>query len=164
MKKTILDVYSPLEGVVKFVLKTPSDYGYRVYVTYKNCILMFAHLSEIFVKEGQTVDAGTVLGLMGNTGYGGDVHLHVSAFNKRAQKLTAEYAMDPTFILKLAKHVCTNTLVSNPYGSKYCNPKLKSHEGIDFSGHKPITGWDTDSIGPLHQDYLLQEKHPEFYN
>lgn len=157
-----LDIYSPFDGKIKYALRTKSDYGYRLYIEYDQCIMMFAHLEDFYVKEGQEVKAGEVIGKMGNTGYGSGTHLHVSAFSKRSPKLTAEWAVDPTFYLKLSKVYITNTKVSNPFGSKYRNPKLKIHEGLDF-GTELIPGWEKGNIDPLYQDYLLKEKHPEYY-
>lgn len=40
----------------------------------------FSHMSQIFVKPGQWVTAGTVLGKMGSTGFSTGVHLHWEAF------------------------------------------------------------------------------------
>lgn len=159
------DVYSPLDGTVKFALKTVSDYGRRLYIEYDSCILLFAHLEELYVKAGDVITAGQLIGKMGTTGFGGDIHLHISQFNKRAKKLTAEFTTDPTFTLKMAPYYVTNTKVSNPYKSKYHNPKLTFHEGIDFSGNKGnlIKGWETIKIDPLYQDYLIRSKHPEYF-
>jgi hypothetical protein len=164
MQKNKYDIYSPYQGKVKYALKdTNSDYGKRIYIEYPMVTLMFGHLNKIFVKENDIVDAGQLIGEMGNTGYSPSLHLHVSAFLPRTKELTAKYTVDPTIHLKLAPYWVTNTLVSNPYRSKYCNPKLDFHEGIDFSGTKFIKDWDTVKIDPLRQDMLLKKDHPEFY-
>ena len=162
MKKDKYDVYSPMKGKVKYTLKTKSDYGNRLYIDFGKCIMMFAHLSIFYVKEGQEVEAGELIGEMGETGYSEGIHLHISAFSKYTKTLTAKDATDPTYFLQLADYYPTNTKVSNPYGSKYCNPKLKKHEGIDM-GTKLILGWEDTKINPLTQDYLVKEKHPEFF-
>ena len=160
------EVYSPFEkGTVKYVLKdTNSAYGRRVYIAYELCILMFAHLESVNVKEGQEIRGDEVIGTIGNTGYdiNSAYHLHVSAFPTNPKKLTAMFTVDPTFFLKLAPFYCTNTLVSNGYGSKYCNPKLKKHEGIDF-GLTPIANYETERIEPLYQDYRLRRDYKEDY-
>jgi len=150
MNKHKLDVYSPAKGVVKYALKDlKSDYGRRVYIEYDTCIMLFAHLESFIVREGQEIRPGELLGTMGNTGYGDDVHL--------------EYAIDPTFFLKLSAHYVTNSKISNGFGSKYCNPKLKGHEGVDYSGTNMITGWTEKVIDPLFQDYRLKNMYPEEY-
>jgi len=161
--KELLDIYSPMKGKVKYALPAgTSAYGNRVYITYDTCILMFAHLDEFFVKVGQEVSAGELIGKMGNTGYSPSTHLHVSAFNLRARKLTASYTVDPTYILELADYYCVNTLCSNGFGSKYCNPKLVSHEGIDFSGIHAIDNYQ-GTINPLTQDYRVKANYPGDY-
>jgi hypothetical protein len=161
------DIYSPLQGKVQYALQdTKSAYGRRLYIEYDKCILMFAHLNELYVKEGDIVEPFMLLAQMGSTGYSPSKHLHVSAFSKRAKELTALYTMDPTYILKLAPAYVTNTKVSNGYNSRFCNPKLEKHEGIDFSGNKDnlITGWDSKDIDPLSQNYRTKRTHPEEYD
>ena len=45
------------------------DHGYGVYSGY-------AHFSQIHVTRGQTITAGQVLGMSGNTGRSSGAHLH----------------------------------------------------------------------------------------
>jgi murein DD-endopeptidase MepM/ murein hydrolase activator NlpD len=165
VSKNKYDVYAPLAGTIKYALKSKSDYGYRIYLETQEGTFMFAHLESFAVKEGDVIEAGDTLGVMGSTGYGleGARHLHMSYFLPTAKKLTAAYATDPTFVLQLAECYPTNTKVSNGYGSKYCNPKLEKHEGIDFSAVHTIEGWKNKRIDPLFQDYRVKEKYPEEY-
>lgn len=52
-------------------------YGNVVVVEDKNgCAHIYAHLHEVFVKTGQTINKGTVVGLQGNTGDSFGAHLH----------------------------------------------------------------------------------------
>ena len=74
MERKELDVYSPYNGVVKYALKTKSDYGIRVYAEYDECILMFGHLENYYIKEGDILDVGTVIGKIGNTGFSQQPH------------------------------------------------------------------------------------------
>jgi hypothetical protein len=41
----------------------------------------FAHLSAVFVKEGDAVNTGDVIGRMGNTGQSTGAHLHIDCVN-----------------------------------------------------------------------------------
>ena len=47
----------------------------------------------------------------------------------------ASTAIDPTNYIEKYGYPC-RTKITNPYGSKKCNPKLKKHEGIDFSSYR----------------------------
>lgn len=52
-------------------------YGYRVEVDHGNALVTrYAHLSRIFVREGQVVTPGQPLGAVGSTGRSTGAHLH----------------------------------------------------------------------------------------
>jgi murein DD-endopeptidase MepM/ murein hydrolase activator NlpD len=53
----------------------------------------YAHLSQVFVKPGQWVQQGTVIGLVGSTGNSTGPHLHFEALQATSEGMTA---MDPT--------------------------------------------------------------------
>lgn len=55
--------------------------SYLVHVNGQNYGILFAHLSAVYVSEGQIVHPGTVLGLTGNTGASTGPHLHVETIN-----------------------------------------------------------------------------------
>ena len=72
------------ESVVKFVgYQNPDDpsvgYGLLLdaWVPSLNKMFRFAHLSEVAVKAGDTIDAGEVLGKSGNTGFSTGPHFHI---------------------------------------------------------------------------------------
>ena len=72
------------KSIVKFAgYQNPDDpsvgYGLLVdaWVPSLNKMFRFAHLSEVGVKEGDTVDAGKVLGKSGNTGISTGPHFHI---------------------------------------------------------------------------------------
>ncbi len=57
--------------------KDNSGYGNRVMIDHGNgFVTLYAHMSSISVKEGQTVRRGDVLGTMGSTGRSTGTHLH----------------------------------------------------------------------------------------
>lgn len=68
------------EGVVTFAGMT-SGYGNRVVVSHgmiegKRVSTTYNHLSAISIAKGQRVGVGTVVGLVGSTGYSTGAHLH----------------------------------------------------------------------------------------
>lgn len=63
-------------GVVSFAGQK-NGYGNCIVINHKNGYeTLYGHLSEISVKEGERVDKGTVIGIMGNTGHSFGTHLH----------------------------------------------------------------------------------------
>ncbi|MDF4250820.1 peptidoglycan DD-metalloendopeptidase family protein [Streptomyces sp. WMMB303] len=75
------------------------DYGKAVTVRMEDGkYLLFAHLSEVFVREGATVRAGTWLGRSGNTGHSTGPHLHFEVREQRG------YGSDIDPVRYLADH------------------------------------------------------------
>ncbi len=69
-------VFAILSGTV---LKASSDNGYGNYIKIahgKGYVSTSAHLSKIFVKQGDKVKAGQALAITGNTGLSSGEHLH----------------------------------------------------------------------------------------
>lgn len=57
-------------------------YGNTVVVNHKNgYVSRYAHLSKIFVREGEEITTDTVLGLSGSTGHSTGPHLHLEITN-----------------------------------------------------------------------------------
>jgi murein DD-endopeptidase MepM/ murein hydrolase activator NlpD len=64
-------------GFVSFAGWTDVGYGYLVVVDHANGFATYyAHLSNIYVYEGQAVERGQILGASGNTGWSTGPHLH----------------------------------------------------------------------------------------
>lgn len=55
--------------------------------------LTYAHLDKVYVKKGQKVNANTVIGLTGTTGYSTGIHLHMGV-----QKIGSSTWIDPESI------------------------------------------------------------------
>ena len=64
-------------GYVSFAAWTDIGYGYLIVIDHGNRYrTYYAHLSNIFVWEGQAVNAGQTIGAMGSTGNSTGPHLH----------------------------------------------------------------------------------------
>ena len=69
-------IASAFEGVVR-VAHYDQDYGKVVVVRHANGLeTLYAHLSELKVREGDWIEAGDLIGLGGNTGRSTGSHLH----------------------------------------------------------------------------------------
>jgi murein DD-endopeptidase MepM/ murein hydrolase activator NlpD len=69
-------VYATMGGKVVYAGWNNEGYGNLVIVEKGEYRTYFAHLSKIPVRVGEKVDAGTVIGLSGNTGNSTGPHLH----------------------------------------------------------------------------------------
>lgn len=72
-------VYSALEGKVVFAGWDNTGYGNYVVIEHDGKITTcYAHMAEIYVSDGETVEAGQCIGAVGSTGYSTGNHLHFS--------------------------------------------------------------------------------------
>jgi murein DD-endopeptidase MepM/ murein hydrolase activator NlpD len=72
------DQIKPIKaGVVEYAESESFGYGKHIIVDHgDNLKTLYAHLSKINVKAGDTVDTNTTIGLMGSTGHSTGSHLH----------------------------------------------------------------------------------------
>lgn len=70
-------VYAMLPGIIKTVHYGNKGYGNYVVIDYGNIESLYGHLSLISVKEGDVVNAGTIVGVSGNSGKSTGPHLHL---------------------------------------------------------------------------------------
>lgn len=68
-------IKASMEGIVTLV-SNEGDYGKHVKIRCNNVTTLYAHCSEIFVKEGQIVAQGQEIGAVGSTGNSTGPHLH----------------------------------------------------------------------------------------
>jgi murein DD-endopeptidase MepM/ murein hydrolase activator NlpD len=65
------------EGVIEFAGYNSGGYGNEVIINHNNGFeTLYGHMKSIKVKEGQIVEKGEVIGIMGNTGHSTGTHLH----------------------------------------------------------------------------------------
>lgn len=70
-------VLSTDKGMVRYVGHQPSGYGLYIIIRHGNGVeTIYAHLSKVFVKRGDSVECAEVIALSGNTGASTGPHLH----------------------------------------------------------------------------------------
>lgn len=70
-----------VNGVVTFAGEKPNNYGRQVEITTNNgWIYHYCHLQDYFVKSGQEVELGQIIGLVGSTGSSAGNHLHLNVY------------------------------------------------------------------------------------
>ena len=74
---TYEEIYAMFDGFIKTVGYDPIA-GYYITLQVGNYTLSYCHLSEIWVKEQETVYAGDALGKTGTTGRATGPHLHLT--------------------------------------------------------------------------------------
>lgn len=77
-------VYCMLPGKVAEVKHGNTGYGNYIIIDHGKLRCLYAHLSEIYAKEGNIVDAGAIVGLTGSTGRSTGEHLHLAMRRKTA--------------------------------------------------------------------------------
>ncbi len=72
-----IEVKAALDGVVMLVDEQNQDFGKVIVLRHANDVrTVYAHLSEILVKEGDQVKQGDIIGKTGDTGKATAPHLH----------------------------------------------------------------------------------------
>jgi murein DD-endopeptidase MepM/ murein hydrolase activator NlpD len=69
-------VYAPMEGKVQVTNEGKSGYGLHIKIRGGDREIVLGHLSEVFIKDGETVRLGQKIALSGNTGFSTGPHLH----------------------------------------------------------------------------------------
>lgn len=83
-------VFASANGTVRKTYNMDSvpgckSYGQWILIDYDNGLsMLYAHLSVMSVRSGESVSAGSLIGYSGNSGYSTGPHLHVSVFPKDA--------------------------------------------------------------------------------
>jgi murein DD-endopeptidase MepM/ murein hydrolase activator NlpD len=71
------EVHATAGGVVEYAGDQRSGYGRVIFINHPGgFVTVYAHNSRLLVAAGQTVQAGQLIALSGNTGYSTGPHLH----------------------------------------------------------------------------------------
>lgn len=73
-----LNIYSASNGTVTIAaLGYNNGAGNYIEIYDGDYLLRYLHLDKIFVKSGDKIKQGQIIGIMGNTGYSRGTHLHI---------------------------------------------------------------------------------------
>ena len=90
-------VYAALDGVV-YTAEYDSGFGKHVIIEHSGGLrTVYAHLSEMKVEEGEKIDKGAVVGLVGSTGRSTGPHLHFEVL-RDGKSLNPRYLL-PTVLV-----------------------------------------------------------------
>jgi len=106
-------IYAAFDGIVR-ISRWNKSYGNLVVVRHFNGLeTYYAHLSQRDVEAGDTVRAGQVIALCGNTGrsYGSHLHFEIRYMGK---------AMNPEYVVDCSEHklLCDELVLTPAYFSK----------------------------------------------
>lgn len=91
-------IYAVDKGVVTKSYYSGS-YGHVIFIMHENNLeTVYAHLSARHVEEGDTVNQGDIIGLMGSTGRSSGVHLHFEV-HENQWTYSKENSIDPSDVL-----------------------------------------------------------------
>jgi murein DD-endopeptidase MepM/ murein hydrolase activator NlpD len=91
-------ILAAASGVIEYASWNDGGYGNMIYIRHADgTITRYAHMNELYVKEGQTVSQGQTIGAMGSTGFSTGPHLHFEI------RPNGGSAIDPMAFLASAK-------------------------------------------------------------
>ena len=81
-------VYAAAAGTVLNVMQQHFSYGKVITIQHEGgWLTRYAHLQDILVQEGQSVQLGEEIGTVGNTGYSTGYHLHFETYAPGAENI-----------------------------------------------------------------------------
>ena len=115
------EAYSMLTGVVVMVGKDRTR-GYYVMISHDRYMVTYCHLSRILVRQGQLVEPGEAVGLVGSTGRSTGPHLHLTL--RRGKQL-----INPQILLDCISRILDDETGSQTSGccQRVCVPRPFSH-------------------------------------
>ena len=119
-------IYAMQEGIVSFSGKK-GGYGNCVKIDHffylvpelPQVTTLYGHMSKIYVKEGELVRRGQVIGLIGSTGRSTGPHLHYEVFYKGKNIDPVEYLKKLPGYLEYANYVRKNQTFARYNASNY---------------------------------------------
>ena len=85
-------IYAAADGTVLYTKKLSTGYGWHVVINHGGKVTtLYAHCSELLVKDGDTVEKGDVIAKVGSTGRSTGPHLHMEVQVDGVLKNPREY-------------------------------------------------------------------------
>ncbi len=136
-------IYAAFDGIVR-ISKYNNSYGNLIVIRHFNGLeTYYAHMSQRDVNAGDTVNAGAVIGLCGNTGrsYGSHLHFEIRCMGK---------AMNPEYVVDCNEHklrsdeIVLTTAYFAKKGSSHASPspgdiaRINDHAGTAVNNEATI--------------------------
>ena len=80
------NIYAAEDGIVSRAVEMSLGYGYHIIIDHKEYRTLYAHCSELLVKEGENVKQGDIIALSGNTGNSTGPHLHFEVIDLKTKE------------------------------------------------------------------------------
>lgn len=155
------EIYATLDGSILKVGWDPPGWGRYVILRTKDnkYDLIHAHLLSTKVAEGQTVNAGDVLGIMGATGQVTGIHLH---YEVRKVPWTGKIDIDPAVFLGIKNQrgkiqtIKSNIVTTIPEGANITPLKI-GHGWIEELPDRTIVHQDAYNYLSFRKDGKVTE-------
>jgi hypothetical protein len=108
-------------------------YGLTVILRHNNQQTLYAHMSQVFVKAGDTLKQGQLLGQVGSTGNSTGPHLHFEVHQLTDQGWVA---LDPAAVMNEAMAIAQKT-PANPFNSQIVNLSATGLLDLNSPGTEP---------------------------
>lgn len=113
-----------------------ASYGNMVLLRHPNGMkTRYAHLAEVWVKVGQHVSAGQIIGIQGNTGNSYGTHLHYEVYNSAGSRINPEpYIETSVYKSAPAEDGYTGDIYYKVHDIVYNNWHDEVKNNTDFAG------------------------------
>lgn len=115
------ETFAMLPGIITTIGRDRSRGNY-VIIRHGNYVVTYCHLSRILVRQGQMVEPGEAVGLVGSTGRSTGPHLHLM-LHRGKQMLNSQILLDCIWRILVTLADC---------GQRGCMPRLFSHSLSDL--------------------------------
>ncbi len=144
------NVKAAFDGIVRYASYSQGGYGKLVIIRHYNGLeTYYSHLSKILVTVNESVSAGTIIGLVGQTGRATTNHLHFETrFHDNPFRPSAIFNLDDKQLLQDSLLICYDLFNAN---SNVSNKSALA--GGDGEGSVPYTIQKGDTLSKIAQQY-----------